>query len=111
MPAARPKLALITGASRGLGLAIARALANSGFHLILVARNQRALERVAKTLPNSTAIACDIRDQASVARLAAEVGKRKRLSSYNYACQAVGRSDDQRLRHGRIRLDRECPQS
>jgi NAD(P)-dependent dehydrogenase (short-subunit alcohol dehydrogenase family) len=78
MPA-RPKLALVTGASRGLGLAIATALSERGFHLILAARSRRPLERLAARLPNSTAIVCDIRDPQSVAQLAAEVGKRKRL--------------------------------
>jgi NAD(P)-dependent dehydrogenase (short-subunit alcohol dehydrogenase family) len=76
---ARAKLALVTGASRGLGLAIARALSERGFHLILTARNQRQLERLAARLPNSTACACDIRDPKSVAQLAALVARRKRL--------------------------------
>lgn len=78
MPA-RAKLAVVTGASRGLGLAIAEALAERGFHLILTARDQQALERLAARLPNATAIACDVRDPQSVARLADLVRKRKRL--------------------------------
>jgi len=76
---ARPKLALVTGASRGLGLAIAEALSERGFHLILTARDQRSLYRLASRLPNSTAIACDIRDPQSVALLATLVRKRRRL--------------------------------
>jgi NAD(P)-dependent dehydrogenase (short-subunit alcohol dehydrogenase family) len=78
MPA-RANLALVTGASRGLGLAIAEALSERGFHLILTARDQRALDRLAARLPNSTAIACEIRDPQSVARLADLVRRRKRL--------------------------------
>ncbi len=78
MPA-RAKLALVTGASRGLGLAIAEALSQRGFHLILTARNHRRLQRLAARLPNSTAIACDIRDPESVAQLAALAAQRKRL--------------------------------
>jgi NAD(P)-dependent dehydrogenase (short-subunit alcohol dehydrogenase family) len=78
MPA-RAKLALVTGASRGLGLAIAEALSERGFHLILTARDQRALDRLASRLPNSTAIACEIRDPQSVALLAALVRRRRRL--------------------------------
>jgi NAD(P)-dependent dehydrogenase (short-subunit alcohol dehydrogenase family) len=78
MPA-RPKLALVTGASRGLGLAIAEALSERGFHLILTARHQSSLARIVARLPNSTAIACDIRDPESVANLAAFVRKRRRL--------------------------------
>ena len=79
MPA-RPKLAVVTGASRGLGLAIAEALSERGFHLILTARDQRALARLAARLPNSTAIACDIRDPQSVAQLAAHVATQVRRS-------------------------------
>jgi NAD(P)-dependent dehydrogenase (short-subunit alcohol dehydrogenase family) len=75
----RAKLALVTGASRGLGLAIAEALSERGFHLILAARSRRPLERLAARLPNSTAIPCDIRDPQAVAALAAVVGKRRRL--------------------------------
>jgi NAD(P)-dependent dehydrogenase (short-subunit alcohol dehydrogenase family) len=78
MPA-RAKLALVTGASRGLGLAIAEALSERGFHLILTARNQRLLDRLASRLPNATAFACDIRDPQAVAQLAALIRKRKRL--------------------------------
>jgi len=82
MPA-RAKLALITGASRGLGLAIAEALSERGFHLVLVARSRQPLARLAARLPNSTAVVCDIRDPESVAQLTAQVaglaGKRKRL--------------------------------
>jgi NAD(P)-dependent dehydrogenase (short-subunit alcohol dehydrogenase family) len=78
MPA-RAKLALVTGASRGLGLAIADALSKRGFHLILTARDQQSLDRLTARLPNSTALSCDIRDREAVARLAALVRKRKRL--------------------------------
>jgi len=81
--AARAKLALVTGASRGLGLAIAEALSERGFHLILTARSGRPLERLSARLPNSTAIVCDIREPEAVAQLAARVGAlsgtRKRL--------------------------------
>jgi NAD(P)-dependent dehydrogenase (short-subunit alcohol dehydrogenase family) len=78
MPA-RPKLAVVTGASRGLGLPIAEALSERDFHLILTGRDQRALERLAARLPNSTAIVCEIRDPQSVAQLADLVRRRKRL--------------------------------
>jgi NAD(P)-dependent dehydrogenase (short-subunit alcohol dehydrogenase family) len=78
MPA-RAKLAVVTGSSRGLGLAIAEALSERGFHLILAARDRRALERIAARLPNSTAVACDVRDPQSVAQLANALRRRKRL--------------------------------
>jgi NAD(P)-dependent dehydrogenase (short-subunit alcohol dehydrogenase family) len=75
----RPKLALVTGASRGLGLAIAQALSERGYHLILTARTQPSLARIAHRLPNATAFACDIRQPESVAQLAALVRQRRRL--------------------------------
>jgi len=42
----KDRIALITGASRGIGAAIARAYAGEGAHLILVGRNTGALEEV-----------------------------------------------------------------
>jgi NAD(P)-dependent dehydrogenase (short-subunit alcohol dehydrogenase family) len=78
MPA-RARLALVTGASRGLGLAIAEALSQRGFHLILTGRDQRSLDRLATRLPNSIVLSCDIRNPEAVAQLAALAGKRKRL--------------------------------
>ncbi len=40
------KIALITGASKGIGAAVAKAYAKSGAHVVLVARNQSALEKI-----------------------------------------------------------------
>lgn len=44
------KVAMVTGASRGIGLGAARALGESGARLILVARSARALARAAEDL-------------------------------------------------------------
>jgi NAD(P)-dependent dehydrogenase (short-subunit alcohol dehydrogenase family) len=59
------RTALITGASRGLGLALARRLAQSGWQLIIDARNAEALESARDELAKSTqvfAIAGDVAD-------------------------------------------------
>ena len=59
------KTALITGASRGLGLALAQALASRGWNLVITARGKAALEQAAKKLSAHThviAIAGDIND-------------------------------------------------
>ncbi|MGP3917954.1 SDR family oxidoreductase [Nonomuraea sp. 10N515B] len=61
--------ALITGASRGLGLALARSLTGSGWNLVLTARGADDLERVAAEL-GATAIPGDVADPAHVERLA-----------------------------------------
>jgi NAD(P)-dependent dehydrogenase (short-subunit alcohol dehydrogenase family) len=58
-----PSTALITGASRGLGLALARALADRGWRLILDARGAPALEaarRELSALSEVTALAGDV---------------------------------------------------
>jgi NAD(P)-dependent dehydrogenase (short-subunit alcohol dehydrogenase family) len=77
------KLALITGGSQGIGLAIAHALADEGSNLIISGRNRSRLNRAAKELCRKTqitALACDVRDPVSVKRMfASVVGKYKTL--------------------------------
>jgi short-subunit dehydrogenase len=48
------KLALVTGATRGIGFGVARALAKSGAGLILVARDHLELDRAAEELSEVT---------------------------------------------------------
>jgi len=50
------KTAIVTGASRGLGAAIAQTLANDGARVILLARSEAALKEIAESLPNNPAI-------------------------------------------------------
>jgi NAD(P)-dependent dehydrogenase (short-subunit alcohol dehydrogenase family) len=64
--------AVITGASRGLGLALARALAADGYSLVLDARDAAALRAAAAGLPGGTivtAVPGDIADPAHRAEL------------------------------------------
>jgi NAD(P)-dependent dehydrogenase (short-subunit alcohol dehydrogenase family) len=69
-PALRGQVALITGATRGIGLAIARALAAESCNLILTARDEKALTRVSRELSSTKirilAHPCDVRDPHSV---------------------------------------------
>lgn len=50
------RTALVTGASRGIGEACARALANAGARVALAARSQDLLEALAKELPNDPVV-------------------------------------------------------
>jgi NADP-dependent 3-hydroxy acid dehydrogenase YdfG len=62
------RLALVTGASAGIGAATARALAREGARCVLVARGAQKLARVAEEIPGSIAIALDVRDARAVER-------------------------------------------
>ncbi len=77
MTAASPlsgRAVVITGASRGIGLATARALASAGARVVMLARSERVLaERAAEIGGDAVAIACDVTDTAAVDAAAAEV--------------------------------------
>ena len=74
------KLALVTGASRGIGAAIAEALAEAGAHVVLVARTAKALEDVEQRIHDAggsaTIAPLDITDGESIAKLSAAVAER-----------------------------------
>ncbi len=74
------ELALVTGASRGIGAAVAKALAATGAHVILTARNAEGLEKVEDTIHQAggtaTIAPLDLTDGDSIARLAAAVTER-----------------------------------
>jgi 3-oxoacyl-[acyl-carrier protein] reductase len=67
MDACDLRVAVVTGASRGLGAAFARVLSEEGFAVALGARDVEAVERLAASLPGSAlGHALDVTDSASV---------------------------------------------
>src|SRR5947209_3149497 len=74
------RLALVTGASRGIGAAIAEALAAAGAHVILVARSSDALEEIEERIHqaggSATIAPLDLTDGDNIGKLAGAVAER-----------------------------------
>jgi NAD(P)-dependent dehydrogenase (short-subunit alcohol dehydrogenase family) len=74
------RIALVTGASRGIGQAAARALAAAGAHVILVARTVGGLEdvddEIQKAGGSATLVPLDLKDGAALDRLGASIYER-----------------------------------
>jgi len=88
--------AVVTGASRGIGEAIARALAAAGARVALVARGREALESLAAGLgAGAFAVPCDLRDEravsAAVGTLGATLGGPPRILVNNAGLFRVAR--------------------
>ena len=72
-----PQVTLISGASRGLGAALAEELAAPGNHLVLIGRDALALESVSALCrtkgAKTTALVCDVSDRADLETLGARL--------------------------------------
>ncbi|MEU4158532.1 SDR family oxidoreductase [Actinoplanes sp. NPDC026670] len=67
-------IAVVTGASSGIGAATARRLAREGFHVVVAARRADRLEALVKEIgETATAVECDVTSDDSVAGLATAV--------------------------------------
>jgi NAD(P)-dependent dehydrogenase (short-subunit alcohol dehydrogenase family) len=75
MPPPSPRVALITGATGGLGLQVAKNLARKGLHVVLVGREgegeARRLTKAKDEVAGASAIPCDFSSLADVRRAAA----------------------------------------
>ena len=73
------KIALVTGASRGIGAEAARLLARQGAHVIISSRKQAACEEVAGSIRDeggqAAALACHIGDLAQIDAIFARIGQ------------------------------------
>jgi 3-oxoacyl-[acyl-carrier protein] reductase len=69
------RTALVTGASRGIGLACARALGAAGARVILAARDAAKLEAVAREIPNASWVELDLASPQSIKDAFAKAGR------------------------------------
>jgi NAD(P)-dependent dehydrogenase (short-subunit alcohol dehydrogenase family) len=81
------QVALVTGASSGIGEAIARALARDGWHCVLLARREERLRALAEDIGGEYET-CDVADRAAVDAVAARI--RERHSSLHLLVNNAG---------------------
>jgi 3-oxoacyl-[acyl-carrier protein] reductase len=86
------KIALVTGASRGIGEGVARELARQGAKVMLLARNGDLAQKVAGEIAaaggKAEALACDVSDYAAVERAVADT--RQRLGGLDMVVNNAG---------------------
>ena len=79
MSAAAGRVAVVTGAGRGIGAATARALSDAGLGVVLAARTREQVERQAAELAamgrQARAVVCDVTSEGSVETLSREAGE------------------------------------
>ena len=116
--------ALVTGAGRGLGAAIARLAAHRGYRVGVLDLDGAAAERVGRDLPDAVALTADTRDEAAVEAALDRLGDAPDLVVCNAGIVRFGplldldladwRADRRRESHGNFRgrpgrRDGGCP--
>ena len=67
------KIALVTGGSRGIGLATAKILSENGATVVITAKDEKRLESAVKEIPNAIGIAANIRNTNNVKNVVSKV--------------------------------------
>ena len=67
------KIALVTGGSRGIGLATAKILSENGATVVITAKDEKRLENAVKEIPNAIGIAANIRNTNDVKNVVSKV--------------------------------------
>jgi short-subunit dehydrogenase len=105
------KVALVTGASAGLGAEFARRLSKRGFRLVLVARRKERLEQLASELGNARAVAIDLSKTGAAAKLMADIaaaGETVDLLVNNAGFGLIGRFAEREPERLREMIDLNC---
>ena len=88
--------AIVTGASRGIGEAVARLFAEEGAHVVVCAREKDAVEAVAEDVEGdggaATAVRADVRDEFDVERLMETAARAGGASGVDCVVAAAGTS-------------------
>ncbi len=71
----RNKVAIVTGASSGIGLATAKLLAQEGARVALVSRSREKLEEISKNLPDSFVVSADMSKEKDIVEMIGKVQK------------------------------------
>ena len=102
------KVALITGASAGLGVEFARQLSKRGHRLVLAARRKDRLDALAKELGNARAVAIDLSKANAAAKLMADLeaaGEQVEILVNNAGFGLIGRFAELDPRRERQMID------
>jgi short-subunit dehydrogenase len=102
------KIALVTGASAGLGVEFARQLSKRGHALVLAARRKERLQELAKELGNARAVAIDLSKPNAAAKLLTDVeehGEKVDLLVNNAGFGLIGRFAELNAKRERQMID------